>query len=1155
MNHILSLPRWRALTPTHLGLRALCLFVTSLALLFHPANAFAQDDGVGATGTITGRVLNMSSGRYVSAARVSVVGTNLEVQTNNFGEYTLRNVPTGEVTLRTTYLGQEPVTHSVTVVAGRTATQNFRLGRASEDGAIVLDEFTVDANRFKTAREIAINEERTSVNIKNVVSADAFGDIPSGNIGEFVKFLPGVQIDYGAFNNNGQGFADDDASGVSIRGFGPEDTAILIDGMPVSSATPGNLSRQVALDQLAVNNASRVELVKVITPDMPMNSIGGQINLITKSAFEYARPIYSGRVFFNVNSNHMTLSKTPGPVDKETYKVTPGLEFTVTQPVTDKFGISFTGFGTREVNQSYKGQPVWNNNHASNYQNGAFVNAAGEPTSTANPVMTRYQITDVGSIVDRVSGNLRFDWKPTPNQLLRANVQYSTYESAEAQRRLDFRPTIATGANWGPDFVIGTTGNSTTAMTVITRDREGDTKSAQMQYNLDVGDWRFYAAGSVSVSESEFKDHENGHFSELALNLNPGRVTLSDISGGIPRHAETFWRTNAGALANTPKDYTVLENWVFDGTTAKSGQAANRSTKGLFRLDVERDLSFLPFLGSNPLKFKFGGRRDQEKEEKWGRGSNYREILRPGASYTVTDVLDDSYLGQTPGFGLPAQQWASTYKLFAIEEANDIFYEPDFDEATNTRVENYNSWVNQQKSITETTDAWYGMLSGSFMKGRLSFVGGARQEHKTRKGRGPFTDGKWDYVKRADGSLWKNTDHPNGVQFSAGSNRPLFAQTPAGEALRNTLRAENVWFPDQPYGSPTSGVRSLASRQLQLIPNREVNRKITGDPSYSLSMLFQLTEKIDLKAGWSRSFGLPKLEDVNRGVLSGNNEFVINEYTSTEQQNQNGALGEIKVANPGLLPETSNNLDFEVSYHTDSGGKLSVSYWYKTVTDQVMNFTTYSGSPIFDAVLPALGLNPEDFQDWRLATSSNSSTKQNTDGWEFEVRQDFGFLGDWGKHFQAFATYSFKSLGQPTAPNPVEITTPTGEVISIVPTVRTITQRANRFGGAGLQFASRRLIAQIRGTYRNDNERGQDRIALINGNFLRRFEPEETRIDLSITYSLNQRFSLFLSGRDIFNGKRKQIVRDDLGLLPEYASTHEIKDFGVDWTFGVNGRF
>jgi primosomal protein N' len=45
----------------------------------------------------------------------------------------------------------------------------------------------VASERYKNAAEIAINEERYSPTIKNVVAADAFGDISDGNIGEFVR--------------------------------------------------------------------------------------------------------------------------------------------------------------------------------------------------------------------------------------------------------------------------------------------------------------------------------------------------------------------------------------------------------------------------------------------------------------------------------------------------------------------------------------------------------------------------------------------------------------------------------------------------------------------------------------------------------------------------------------------------------------------------------------------------------------------------------------------------------------------------------------------------------------------------------------------------------------------------------------------------------
>jgi len=62
----------------------------------------------------------------------------------------------------------------VNVTAGATVTQDIEF---TENGAVKLGQFTVVADRYKTAQEIATNEERYSVNIKNVVAAEAYGHI------------------------------------------------------------------------------------------------------------------------------------------------------------------------------------------------------------------------------------------------------------------------------------------------------------------------------------------------------------------------------------------------------------------------------------------------------------------------------------------------------------------------------------------------------------------------------------------------------------------------------------------------------------------------------------------------------------------------------------------------------------------------------------------------------------------------------------------------------------------------------------------------------------------------------------------------------------------------------------------------------------------
>ena len=1113
---------------------ASALVALALGLLAVEAHAQAA-----ATGAIDGRVLNSTNGKYLGSVVISVEGSGLQAITDDYGYFEIRNVPAGKATLKAVYSGQAPRTIAVEVTAGKTTTQEVQFGTAAgtrADGSVVLDTFQVAADRFKNAREIAINEERQSVNIKNVISTDQFGDIPSNNVGELVKFLPGVQVSYGAYNNNNQGYSDADASGVSIRGFGAEDTAILIDGLPVANAAPGSLTRQVGLDQLSINNASRVELIKVATPDMPNNSIGGQINLISKSAFEQAKASYSARVYFNFNSQEPPkFSKTPGPINKHTYKTTPGVEFSASVPLSSKMGISFTGSAANEFNSSHRAESTYTTFSA-------VTNAAGQPLNISNPGLTRFRITDIARLTDKRSSNLRFDWKPTPSQTVKANVQYSTYTGAEGQRRLDARPTVAAGADWNANQFIGTTANSTLDMTVTTRDVEGSTKSGQLQYSFVRGGWNISASGSISDALTTFEDRNNGHFSEVSFKLNPGQVKLLNIVDGIPGAIETSRRVaNGGGVL----DYTKFANFTPDAVVAKSGESSSRKKNGLYKFDIERDLDFLPFLGSNSLVFKMGARRDEETSEKFGLGANYNQDLIAGATFPIADVYDDTYLGVSPGYNYPAQEWGSTYKLFALNQARTIFEVP-ADGAT--AVNNYNSYVGQQIDLTETRDALYAQLSGKFLKNRLFFVGGLRQESVSRKGRGPFRDSKWNYVKNKDGTLYKDTANPLGVRLDQ-TTSPLF--TPAGASLRSALTAAGIEFPTAALG-PTG--TSLASAKLFNRANFPIDAEQTGKPSLSLSSVYKITPKIDVKLAWSRSFGLPALENGTSGLLSSSGQFQINENVPIAAD---GTVGTITVANPNLKPQTSNNWDGEVSYYTDNGGKLSVAYYIKDVTDQISTYSTYSGSPGFDEVLNALGLEPASYDGWILRTSSNSTTSQRTSGWEFSASQDFGFLGKFGKSFSAFASFAYKNLADPTAPAPVNITTPSGTPVAVAPTVSTITMSSNRFGGAGIQYAGRRLSVQIRGTYRNENELARSSLAAVGGspNFLRRFAPAQTNIDLTANYTLTKRYSLFLSGRDIFNGARDQINRDDLGLLPVYAQPFDRREFGVVWTFGVNGRF
>ena len=122
-----------------------CLLCALAPLLALPASAQAP-----ATGSITGRVLNVATGRYLNNARVTIEGTNLQTQTNEFGEFRLGGVPAGKVRLQTFYTGLDPVTTTLTVNAGQTATANIELTSTDRYGTgqtVQLDAFTVQSTR------------------------------------------------------------------------------------------------------------------------------------------------------------------------------------------------------------------------------------------------------------------------------------------------------------------------------------------------------------------------------------------------------------------------------------------------------------------------------------------------------------------------------------------------------------------------------------------------------------------------------------------------------------------------------------------------------------------------------------------------------------------------------------------------------------------------------------------------------------------------------------------------------------------------------------------------------------------------------------------------------------------------------------------------
>jgi len=296
--------------------RFLCCLLTTAFALGLTSSLAAQG-----TGSVSGRVSNAATGNYLENAEVRVVGSNLVTTTLSGGRFVFANVPAGTVTLSASYTGLDTLQEQVAVTPGGAATVNFELTSADYASTILLGEFIVSTEREGNAQ--AIVDQRQAANIKSVIASDAFGSVSEDNVGEFLKYMSGLTIDY----------VENDARQVRVRGLSAQYASVTIDGNPVASADFNvDTGRGFQFEQVSLSTIDTIELSKTPLADQPANSLAGTINVKSKSALNQKgrRIRYNANLTFNEFA--MTLGKTTGWDNRERRKGLPGgsLEFSDT---------------------------------------------------------------------------------------------------------------------------------------------------------------------------------------------------------------------------------------------------------------------------------------------------------------------------------------------------------------------------------------------------------------------------------------------------------------------------------------------------------------------------------------------------------------------------------------------------------------------------------------------------------------------------------------------------------------------------------------------------------------------------------------------------------------------------------------------------------
>ncbi|HTE47194.1 MAG TPA: TonB-dependent receptor [Gemmatimonadaceae bacterium] len=232
------------------------------ALCAAPLAHLAAQNG---TGSIYGMIADESK-RPLAGAGITLESAVRRANALRDGSYRIPDVTEGSHRLIVRYMGYQPETVMVSVNSGHVTHADVSLHRPIQQ----LDAIRVESN--VAGQAAALNQQKAGDNLSSVVDAELVGRLPDRNLAEALGRVPGVAL----VRDQGEGRY------VQIRGMDASLNTLSIDGMRTPSPEPA--ARQTPMDVIPSDMVAAIQVNKTLTPDLDADAIGGNANLITRTA-------------------------------------------------------------------------------------------------------------------------------------------------------------------------------------------------------------------------------------------------------------------------------------------------------------------------------------------------------------------------------------------------------------------------------------------------------------------------------------------------------------------------------------------------------------------------------------------------------------------------------------------------------------------------------------------------------------------------------------------------------------------------------------------------------------------------------------------------------------------------------------------------------
>ena len=463
--------------------RVITYLVMTLLLLITMAETV-----LAANGRVAGQVQDSVNNINLMGVLVSADNGQVKTVTDRAGNYSI-SLGAGNHTLDFSYLGYSTVSRQVTVAEGSTSALNIDFGSEG----MQMDEMVVSGQAVGQAR--ALNQQKNAPNLQNIVASDAIGRFPDQNAAEALDRIPGVSIE----RDMGEGRF------VIVRGIDPHLNSASIDGISLASAESG--TRAVLLDVIPTNVMGSLVVTKALTADMPADSIGGHIEIVSPSAYDRNERTIRG----SVGGNYSDISEEL----TENGELTFGDVF----GANDQFGALFSiSYDKREFGSDDVEADPWELNDDNEW------------------VTEELQYREYDLTRERLGFTTNLEYKPNDNNSYFLRGLYSEFTDHECRRRsivsdmMMLPDTSSTGLIVGEDYE-----DDADELYPTTELQLKDREETQMNWAVSIGGENKLDTWTVDYKVAySYAEQDTPYDNQYLYETSDLNYTYSDADGDTP---------------------------------------------------------------------------------------------------------------------------------------------------------------------------------------------------------------------------------------------------------------------------------------------------------------------------------------------------------------------------------------------------------------------------------------------------------------------------------------------------------------------------------------------------------------------------------------------------------------------------------------------